>query len=74
MMQNHSITPAKAVHKRRRRFEGVGGHSGMLRLDATPEKMCLGFDFKFKNFCIKQAIFIRDIFPSHVKAPTHKKN
>ena len=28
------------------------GHT-MLRLDATPKKRCLGFDFKFKKFSIK---------------------
>jgi hypothetical protein len=39
-----------------------------------PKKRCLGFDFKFKNFSIKQAIFIKDIFPSRVKVPTQKKN
>ena len=41
----------------------------MLRLDATPQKRCLGFDFKFKKFIIKQAIFIKELFPSRVKAP-----
>ena len=45
----------------------------MLRLDATPKKRCLGFDFKFKKFSIKQAIFITDIFPSRIKAPKQKK-
>jgi hypothetical protein len=38
-----------------------------------PKKRCLGFDFKFKKFSIKQAIFITDIFPSHIKAPKQKK-
>ena len=33
----------------------------MLRLDATPQKVCLGFDFKFKKFSIKQATFIKDM-------------
>ena len=33
-----------------------------------PKKRCLDFDFKFKKFSIKQAIFITDIFPSPVKA------
>ena len=37
------------------------------------KKRCLGFDFKFKKFSIKQAIFIKDIFPSSVKAPKQKK-
>ena len=40
----------------------------MLRLDATPQKRCLGFDFRFKKFRIKQAIFINDIFPFRVEA------
>jgi hypothetical protein len=38
-----------------------------------PKKRCLGFDFKFKKFSIKQAIFITDIFPSRIKAPKQKK-
>ena len=38
-----------------------------------PKKSYLDFDFKFKKFSIKQAIFIKDIFPSRVKAPTQKK-
>ena len=42
-------------------------------LDATPRKRWLGFDFKFKNFSIKQAIFMKDIFPSRLKAPTQEK-
>ena len=33
----------------------------MLRLDATQKKRCLRFDFRFKKFRIKQAIFINDI-------------
>ena len=33
----------------------------MLRLDAT-KKSGLGFDFKFKKFSIKQAIFIKGAF------------
>ena len=45
----------------------------MLRLDATQKKRCLGFDFRFKKFRIKQAIFIKDIFPSRVKAQKQKK-
>ena len=45
----------------------------MLRLDATPQKRCLGFDFKFKKFSIKQATFIGDIFPSRVEAAKQKK-
>ena len=44
-----------------------------LRLDATQKKRWLGFDFKFKMFSIKQAIFITDIFSSHVKASKQKK-
>ena len=42
----------------------------MLRLDAAPpqKKRCLGFDFKFKKFSIKQEIFTTDIFLSRVKA------
>ena len=38
-----------------------------------PKKRWLGFDFKFKKFSIKQAIFITDIFPSRVKASKQKK-
>ena len=39
----------------------------MLRLDATPKKRCLGFDFKFKKFSIKKTTFItKEIFPSRV--------
>jgi hypothetical protein len=38
-----------------------------------PPKKWLGFDFKFKKFSIKQAIFITDIFPSRVKASKQKK-
>ena len=38
-----------------------------------PKKRCLGFDFRFKKFRIKQAIFIKDIFPSHEEAPKQKK-
>ena len=38
-----------------------------------PKKRWMGFDFKFKKFSIKQAIFITDIFPSRVKAPKQKK-
>ena len=45
----------------------------MLRLDATQKKKMDGFDFKFKKFSIKQAIFISDIFPSRVKVRKHKK-
>jgi hypothetical protein len=45
----------------------------MLRLDATQKKRCLGFDFKFKKFSIKQEIFITDIFPSRVKVLKQKK-
>ena len=37
-----------------------------------PPNRCLGFDFKFKKFSIKQAIFIKDIYTSPVKAHTHK--
>ena len=33
----------------------------------------MGFDFKFKKFSVKQAIFIADIFPSRVKASKQKK-
>ena len=50
----------------------IGWHS-VLRQDATQKKRCEGFDFKFKKFRIKQAIFINDIFPSRVKAHTQKK-
>ena len=45
----------------------------MLRLDATQNKRCKGFDFRFKTFRIKQAIFIKDIFRSHVEASKQKK-
>ena len=45
----------------------------MLRLDATPQKRWIGFDFKFKKFSIKQAFFINDIFSSRVKARKQKK-
>ena len=45
----------------------------MLRLDTTPQKRCLGFDFKIKKISIIQAIFITDIFPSHVKVSKQKK-
>ena len=45
----------------------------MLRLDATQKKRCLGFDFRFKKFRIKQAIFINDIFPSRVEVLKEKK-
>ena len=45
----------------------------MLGLDATQKKRWMGFDFKFKKFSIKQAIFISDIFPSQVKAHKQKK-
>ena len=38
-----------------------------------PQKRCLGFDFRFKTFMIKQAIFINDIFPSRVEAQKRKK-
>ena len=38
-----------------------------------PPKRCLGFDFRFKKFRIKQAIFIKDIFPFRVKASKQKK-
>ena len=37
------------------------------------KKDAYGFDFKFKEFSIKQAIFITDIFPSRVKVPKQKK-
>ena len=50
----------------------VIGHT-MLRLDATQKKRWIGFDFRFKKFRIKQAIFISDIFPSRVKASKQKK-
>ena len=42
----------------------------MLRLDATTKKRFDGKLFKFKKFSIKQAIFIKEIFPPRVKAPT----
>jgi hypothetical protein len=45
----------------------------MLRLDATPQKRWLGFDFKFKEFSIKQAFFISEIFSSRVKGYKQKK-
>ena len=45
----------------------------MLRLDATQKKKCLGFDIKFKKFRIKQAIFLKEIFPSHVEASKQKR-
>ena len=45
----------------------------MLSLDATLQKRWLGFDFKFKKSSIKQAIFITDILPSHVKASKQKQ-
>ena len=38
-----------------------------------PKKRCLGFDFRFKKFRIKQAIFISDIYPFRVKASKQKK-
>ena len=44
----------------------------MLRLDATPKKRCLAFDFKFKKFSIKQAFSINKKISCPVKA--HKKN
>jgi hypothetical protein len=44
----------------------------MLRLDATPQKRWLAFDFKFKKFSIKQALFIIGIFSSRIKAHTQK--
>ena len=50
----------------------IVSHS-MLRLDATQKKRCLGFDFKFKKFSIKQAIFTTDIFPSRIKVHKQKK-
>ena len=36
-------------------------------------KKRLGFDFRFKKFRIKQAIFINDIFPFRVEAQKQKK-
>jgi hypothetical protein len=42
----------------------------MLRLDTTPQKRWMGFDFKFS---IKQAIFIIEILPSSVKVHKQKK-
>ena len=46
----------------------------MLRLDATQKKVWLGFDFKLKKISVKQAIFIKEIFPSQVKGYKQKKN
>ena len=43
------------------------GHT-VLRLDATPQERCEGFDFKFKKIRIKQAIFIKENFSSRVEA------
>ena len=43
----------------------------MLRLDTTPQKRWMGFDFKLRKFSIKQAIFIIEILPSSVKV--HKQ-
>jgi hypothetical protein len=34
---------------------------------ATPKNRWLGFDFKFKEFSIKQAFFINEIISSRVK-------
>ena len=42
----------------------------MLRLDATQKKRWLGFDFKFKKFSIKQAIFTTEIISFQVKVHT----
>ena len=38
-----------------------------------PQKRWIAFDFKFKKFSIKQAIFISEIFYPPVKAPKQKK-
>ena len=35
-------------------------YHSMLRLDATPHKRWLGFDFKFKKFSIKQAWHVKN--------------
>ena len=45
----------------------------MLRLDTTPQKRWMGFDFKLRKFSIKQAIFIIEILPSSVKVHKQKK-
>ena len=47
-------------------------HTQYAEARCYPQKRCLGFDFKFKKFSLKQAIFVKDIFPSHVKAHTQK--
>ena len=38
------------------------------------KKRWLAFDFKLKQFSIKQAFFISEIFSSHVKAPKQKRS
>jgi hypothetical protein len=38
------------------------------------KKRWLGFDFKFKQFSIEQAIVIKEIFSSRVKVHKQKKN
>ena len=45
----------------------------MLRLDTTPQKRWMGFDFKLRKFSIKQAIFIIEILFSSVKVHKQKK-
>jgi hypothetical protein len=38
MMQNHINTPAKAVHKRRQHFEGVGGAREKIGQNLTKDR------------------------------------
>ena len=49
-------------------IEGQG-----IRLDTTPKKRRLAFDFKSKKISIKQAIFINEILSFQVKAHKQKK-
>ena len=47
-------------------------HAQYAKARCYPKKRCLAFEFKFKKFSIKQAIFIIENFSSRVKAHTQK--